>query len=125
MRTTRSSSGAERSANSANPAMISTTSSRTSTVDLLLERALDEGDVHPPVELVRRVADGAHRLEAQLLVQLEAGAVVGRHRGDDGPIPKPSGLLDQLLEQGPADAPALVDRVDVDEVLDHVEAALL
>src|SRR5437773_9627894 len=73
----------------------------------ILQRALDQGDVHPAAELVRRVLDGADRLEAEALVQAEAGSVVGRHRRHDGLAAGRAGLLDQPRQELLAHAPAL------------------
>src|SRR5205807_280790 len=91
----------------------------------LLQGSLDQGDVHPAVELVRGVFYRADRFEAQLRVELQAGPVVGGDGGHDGEVAEVSRFPDQLGEQRLADAAALVDGVDVNEVLHHVETALL
>src|SRR5216683_1414056 len=90
-----------------------------------LQGALDQGDVHPAVELVRRVADGADRLEAKPRVQLEARAVVGGDGGHDGAVTEAAGFVDQFGEERLADAATLMDRVDIHQVLDDVEATLV
>src|SRR6266851_6757399 len=92
---------------------------------LCLQRPLHQRDVHPAVEFVCGVADGAYRFEAQLLVKLQARAVVGGHGGDDRPVAESARLRDQLGQECPPDPPTVVHRVDVDEVLDDVDAPLL
>src|SRR4029077_1714660 len=88
------------------------------------EGQLDQGDVHPPVELVGGVPNRADDLKAQLRMELETGAVVRGDRRDDRSIAKTAGLLDELREQSLTDATPLVDRIDVHEILHNVEAAL-
>src|SRR5256885_3616557 len=91
----------------------------------LLQGALHQGDVHPAVELIRGVPQGANRLEARAGVQLQPRAVVRRDGGHDRLVAQALGLLDQLCQQRPAYAAPVVDRIHVHEVLDHVDATLL
>src|SRR5260370_396891 len=55
----------------------------------LFQGALYQGDVHPAVELVRGVPQGADRLEARARVQLQPRAVVRRDGGDDRLLAQP------------------------------------
>src|SRR2546421_4203949 len=73
----------------------------------LVEGPLDQRDVHPPVEFVRRVADGAYDLETLFRVERQPRPVVGRNAGDQGPVAEPSSLGGQLLEQGGSDPAAV------------------
>src|SRR2546421_8597850 len=91
----------------------------------LVEGSLDQRDVHPAVELVRRIADGAYDLETLFRVERQPRPVVGRDAGDQGPVAEPSSLGGQLLEQGGSDPAAVVDGVDVHEALHDVKPALL
>ncbi len=91
----------------------------------LFERTLDQGDVHPAVEFVGGVADRPDCLETKFCVQLESRAVVGGHGRDDRLVAQASGLRDELSEQCAPDALAVMDGIDVDQVLDDVDAALL
>src|SRR5262245_56942784 len=91
---------------------------------LLVERALDECYVHPAAELVSCVLQRPIRLEAEALVQTESGPVVRRHRSYDRSASGSTRYFDEASQQFPANSLLLVQRVDVDEVLDNLVAAL-
>ena len=74
---------------------------------------------------MRSVPDRAHDLEALLGEEGEAGPVVLGHARHDGQVAEPARLRGQLLEKRITDTTPVVHRVDVDQALDHVEAALL
>src|SRR3981081_3649922 len=88
------------------------------------EGELDERDVHPTIELVRGVADRADDLEAELGMQLKAGAVVGGDSGHERAVAQAALLLYELRQQCSTDPSPLVDRIYVNEILHDVEAAL-
>src|SRR5260370_40095526 len=84
---------------------------------LALEGALDQGYVHPAVEFVGGVFDGAHHFEAVAGVQGQACSVVGRDGRDDRLVAEGLRVLDLLPQERVADALAAVDTVHVDEGL--------
>src|SRR5205807_10296635 len=82
------------------------------TESLGLQTLLHEGDVHPAVELVGRVADRAHVVETELRIEGQPRPVVLGDARHDRPVAKTPRMFDQVLQKPTPDTAAVVDRVD-------------
>src|SRR5258708_9420669 len=92
---------------------------------LALEGALDQGYVHPAVEFVGGVFDGAHHFEAVAGVQGQACSVVGPDGRDDRLLAGALRLPDQLRQEGVGRAPAVGARGPADRSLPRLQTSLV